>query len=67
MRDEAKERHRNKLDNLIINKRINDGIWENTNQAITNLSDIELNDDKIVKVLKLGLKYGLFIRPEENE
>ena len=30
------------------------------------MPDIELNDDEIA-VLKLGLKYGLFIRPKENE
>ena len=44
-----------KLYNLVINKRINDGIWENTNQTTTNLSDIERNDDK-TEVLNLGLK-----------
>ena len=36
------------------------------NQTVTNLSDIELNNDKIA-VLKLGLKHWLFIRPKENE
>ena len=30
------------------------------------MPDIELNDDEIA-VLKLGLKYGLFIRPKEND
>ena len=30
------------------------------------MPDIELNDNEIA-VLKLGLKYGLFIRPKENE
>ena len=30
------------------------------------MSDIELNNDEIA-VLKLGLKHGLLIRPEENE
>ena len=30
------------------------------------MSDIQLNDDKIV-VLKLTLKHELFIRPKENE
>ena len=44
-----------KLYNLVINKRINDDIWENTNQTTTNLSDIERNDDK-TEVLNLGLK-----------
>ena len=59
-------RHQKKLDNLVINKRINDGIRKNPNQIITNLSDIELNDDEIA-LLKLSLKHGLFIRPKGNE
>ena len=48
-------RHQKQLDNLVINKRINDGIRKNPNQIITNLSDIELNDDEIA-LLKLSLK-----------
>ena len=44
-----------------MNKRGNDCIHKKTSQAITNLSDVELNDD-IIAVLKLDLKYGLFIR-----
>ena len=48
-----KERHQKKLDNLKINKGVNDGKWKNPNQIITNLSDIELNDEEIA-VLKLG-------------
>ena len=48
-----KERHQKKLDNLKINKHVNDGKWKNPNQIITNLSDIELNDEEIA-VLKLG-------------
>ena len=47
-------------------KRIFDGIRKNPNQTITNLSDIELNDDEIAG-LKLGLKHGFLIRPKENE
>ena len=62
----TKERHQKKLDNLVINKRINDGIRKNPNQTITNLSDTELSDDEIA-VLKFGLKHGLLIRPKENE
>ena len=46
-----------------MNKRINDGIRKNPNQTKTNLSGIGLNDDEIA-VFKLGLKHGLFIRPE---
>ena len=35
------------LDSLVLNKRINDGIHKNPNETITNVLDIELNDDKI--------------------
>ena len=62
----TKERHKEKLDNVLINKRINKGIRKIPNQTITNLLGTELNDDKIA-VLKLGLKHGLLIRPKENE
>ena len=62
----TKERHQKKLDNLVINKRINDGIRKNPNQTITDLSDIELNNDEIA-VLKAGLKHGLLIRPKGNK
>ena len=62
----TKERHQKKLENLVINKRINDGIRKNPNQTITDLSDIELNNDEIA-VLKLNLKHGLLIRLKENE
>ena len=64
--EKTKERHQKKLDDLVINKRINDGIRKNPNQTITDLPNIELNDDEIA-VLKLGLKHGLLIRPKENE
>ena len=62
----TKERHQKKLDNFVINKRINDGIRKIPNQTITNLSHIALNDNEIA-VLKLGLKHGIFIRPKQNE
>ena len=48
-------RYQKKLDNPVINKRINDGIRKNPNQIIRNLSDIELNDDEIA-LLKFSLK-----------
>ena len=64
--NKTKERHQKKLDNLVINKRINDGIRKNPNQTITDLSDIELNNDEIA-VLKAGLKHGLLIRPKGNK
>ena len=40
-------RHEKKLDALIINKRIHDGVNNNPNSIITNLSNVELNEDKI--------------------
>ena len=59
-------RHEKKLDALIINKRIHDGVNNNPNSIITNLSNVELNEDEIC-VLKVGLKHGLLVRPHESE
>ena len=59
-------RHEKKLDALVINKRIHDGVNNNPNSIITNLSNAELNEDEIC-VLKVGLKHGLLIRPCESE
>ena len=59
-------RHEKKLDALIINKRIHDGVDINPNSIITNLSNVELNEDEIY-VLKVGLKHCLLIRPRESE
>ena len=59
-------RHSKKLDALMIKKRIHDGVNNNPNSIIKNLSNVELNEDKI-SVLKVGLKHGLFIRPHKSE
>ena len=59
-------RQEKKLDALIINKRIHDGVNNNPNSIITNLSNVELNKDEIC-ALKVGLKHGLLIRPRESE
>ena len=59
-------RHEKKLDALVINKRIHDGVNNNPNSIITNLSNAELNEDEIC-VLKVELKHGLLIRPRESE
>ena len=64
--EKTKRRHQKKLDNLIINKRITDGINKNPNKTITNLSDVELTNEEIL-LLKLWLKHGLLIRPKESE
>ena len=45
---------------------IHDGVNNNPNSIITNLSNVELNEDEI-RVLKVGLKHDLLIRPRENE
>ena len=59
-------RHEKKLEALIINKRVHDGINNNPNSIITNLSNVELHEDEI-EILKVGLKHGLLIRPRESE
>ena len=59
-------RHEKKLDALIINKRTHDGVNNNPNSIITNLLNVELNEEEIC-VLKVGLKHGLLIRPRESE
>ena len=59
-------RHEKKLDALKINKRIHDDVNNNPNSIITNLSNVELNEDNIC-VLKVGLKHGLLIRQRESE
>ena len=39
-------RHEKKLDARTINKRIHDGVNSNPNGTITNLSNVELNEDE---------------------
>ncbi|XP_066913068.1 uncharacterized protein [Clytia hemisphaerica] len=62
----TKSRHQKKLDALIINKRVLDGIAPNPNSIITNLTDFELTETEI-EVLRLGLKHGVLLRPKESE
>ena len=50
-----------KLEALIINKMVHDGINNNPNSIITSLSNVELHEDEI-EILKVGLKHGLLIR-----
>ena len=59
-------RHEKKLNALIINKPMHDGINNNSNSIIINLSNVKLNEDEIC-VLKVGLKHGLLIKPRESE
>ena len=51
--EKMKDKYQKKLDNLVINKRINSGIRKNPYQTTINLSDTELNDDEIA-VLRFG-------------
>ena len=60
------QRHEKKLDALIVNKHIMDGIKPNPNQLVTNLANFELSADE-VSVLRLGLKHCLLVRPKESE
>ena len=55
-----------KLNNLIMEKRIQEGIHNNANNLITNLTNVTLSDNKI-EILKYELKHGLAIRPKESE
>ena len=57
-----KEKHQKKLDAIIVNKTINDGIKKNPNSIITNLTDTKLTENE-VSILKFGLKHGLLTRP----
>ena len=59
-------RHEKKLDALIINKRIHDGVNNNRNSITANLLNVELNEDEI-SILKVGVKHGLLIRPREHK
>ena len=58
-----KEKHQ-KLDAIIVNKTICDGIKKNC--IITDLTDMELTENE-VSVLKYGLKYGLLTWPKKSE
>ena len=60
------KRHQKKYDNLLIGKCLQDGIQPNPNKIITNLTNIDLSNDKI-SVLELGLKHGVLMWPKEPE
>ena len=63
---EIQIRHGRKLNNLIMEKRIQEGIHNNPNNLITNLTNVTLSNNKI-EILKYGLKDSLAIRPKESE
>ena len=61
-----KLRHDSKLANLINEKRIQDGIHNNPNEIIINLTDTTLSNYE-TEILKYGLTHGNAIRPKKSE
>ncbi|XP_046863199.1 uncharacterized protein LOC124456940 [Xenia sp. Carnegie-2017] len=62
----VKERHSKKMDNLLATKSTIDGLEENPNNVILNLTNQNLSPEQI-EVLKLGLRHGFATRPNELE
>ena len=60
------ERHKKKFTKLYVEKQIKYGIVETPHELITNLSGYELSS-KEIRILKLGLRHGVAIRPVESE
>ena len=63
---EIQIRHDRKFSNLIMEKRIQEGIHNNPNDLITNLTNVTLSNNEI-EILKYRVKHGLAIRPTELE
>ena len=59
-------RHQRKLGVLLELKRTSEGIMDNPNETIVNLTNHILSPDEL-DVLKLGLRYGLATRPNKFE
>ena len=55
-----------KLDTLIFEKKMEDGLHNNPNDLITNLTSRVISDIE-VEILKCGLKHGIATRPNEPE
>ena len=55
-----------KLDTLIFEKKMEDGLHNNPNDLITNLTSRVISDIQ-VEILKCGLKHGIATRPNEPE
>ena len=62
----AKKTHAKKFANLLAEKRRRDGITENPNQCIINLSGMTLSEDQY-GALQYGLKYGIATNPKESD
>ena len=59
-------RHQKKCYNLMIEERQRDGIQQNPNKIIANITNIDLSNDEI-SMLELGLQHGVLVRPKEQE
>ena len=62
----VRTRHNKKMDNLLSLKQAIDGLQENPNDVILNLSGQDFSDDQI-DVFKLGLRHSFATRPSELE
>ena len=60
----VKERQNKKLDGLIVEENIHDGLQNNTNNLISNLIGKTLADTEI-EILKYGLNHCISTRPSE--
>ena len=58
--------HNQKLDNLISENKAINGISENPNSVITNLSSQNLNNNEC-KILTYGFKHGIAKSPKQND
>ena len=59
------ERHDKKFTKLCVEKQIQDGIVENPDKLITNLSTYELSSNEL-EIVKLGLRYDVVTPPVES-
>ena len=58
--------HEKKFLTLIRNKQKEDGLVENPNNTIVNLSSRNFSDEEL-QVLRLGLKHGIALRPRDTD
>ena len=64
--NKIKKQHSKKLDALIFEKKMKDGLHNNPNDLTTNLTGRILSDIE-VEILKCGLKHRIATRPSEPE
>ena len=62
----VKERQNKKLAGLIVEKNMQDGLQNNPNNLINNLTGKTLSYTE-TEILKYGLKHGIATRPSEEE